>query len=88
MKAKEAKKIGKIIFKTLTNHLVAEAYETPRIYELVYNRSGEEIGMVIDVLGNVNNPFLTIKPSGKYKDKANKLVGEDVFAIRFKGESK
>ncbi|MEM1546609.1 MAG: hypothetical protein QXY40_08980 [Candidatus Methanomethylicia archaeon] len=88
MKVKGAIKIGKIVLKTLTNHLVAEAYEIPRIYELVYNKNGEEIGMVIDILGNVNTPFLTIKPSDRYKYKVNKLVGEDIFAIRFKGKPK
>lgn len=80
--------IGKIIFKASTNHLIAEAYEIPRIYDLVYNRDGEEIGMVVDVLGNVNTPFLAIKPNDKYKDKADRLIGENVFTTRLRGKTK
>ena len=88
MKTKGAVRIGKIVLKTLTNHLIAEAYEIPRIYESVYDRNGEEIGMVIDILGNVNAPFLAIKPNDKYKDKSNKLIGEDIFTIRSKDKPK
>jgi rRNA processing protein Gar1 len=88
VKAKSVVRIGRIVFKTLTNHLIAEAYEIPRIYEPVYSRNGEEIGMVIDILGNVNAPFLAIKLNDKYKDKSNKLIGEDIFTIRFKDKSK
>jgi rRNA processing protein Gar1 len=84
VKAKGVVRIGKVVFKTLTNHLIAEACEIPRIYEPVYSSNGEEIGMVIDILGNVKAPFLAIKLNDRYRDKANKLVGEDVFIIRSK----
>lgn len=88
LKTKNVIRIGKIILKTSTNHLIAEAYKIPRVYELVYGRNGEEIGIVVDVLGNVNAPFLAIKPNDKYKDKANRLVGENVFTTGLKSKTK
>jgi len=72
------KKAGKIIHYTKYRVFVVEAEEKiiPNTY--VVDDRGKKIGVIIDVIGPINKPYLVVKP---LIEKPEKYIGKEIYYL-------
>ena len=73
------KNIGRIIHYTKYKVFVAEAKKAVNLNISIYDDRKKKIGVVTDVIGPINKPYLVIKP---LVDKPEKYVGKSIYVIR------
>lgn len=73
------KPIGKIIHYTKYRLFVAEAREVVNLNTPIYTDRKIRIGIVVDVIGPINKPYLVIRP---LVDKPEKYVGKEIYLLR------
>ncbi len=71
--------IGRIIHYTKYRLFVAEAKEAINLNTPIYSDRRKKIGIVTDVIGPINKPYLVIKP---LVDKPEKYVGKEIYILR------
>lgn len=68
------KKLGKILhISEVTGNLIVKSTYTPKIGAKVFDGELKEIGVVFDVFGPTNSPYVSIKPT------SNKIAGKTLF---------
>lgn len=75
------KNIGRIIHYTKYRVFVAESRRAISLNTPIYDDRKRKIGIVTDVIGPINKPYLVIKP---LVDKPEKYVGKDIYVLRVK----
>lgn len=75
------KNIGKIIHYTKYRVFVAESGRAVPLNTPIYDEKKKKIGIVTDVIGPINKPYLVIKP---VVDKPEKYVGKNIYILRVK----
>ena len=74
-------RLGKVLHLTDGKNLILKTMNVPKIGSLVVDQKLNKIGKVIDIFGQVNNPYIKIKPT---IENANKYVGNILYAITSK----
>jgi len=72
------RKIGRILHYTKYKLFVVEASEALSLNNVVYDNRKKKIGIVVDVIGPINKPYLVLKP---LVDKPEKYVGKEVYVF-------
>ncbi len=72
------KKVGRIIHYTKYRLFVVEANEAISLNNSVFDDRKRKIGIVVDVIGPINKPYLVLKP---LVDKPEKYVGKEVYVM-------
>ena len=69
-KSYSLRKLGKILHVSeTTKNIIVKADFAPRIGSKVFDGEEGEIGVVFDVIGPVNSPYISVKPSLPYFKK-------------------
>ncbi|RLI14078.1 MAG: H/ACA RNA-protein complex protein Gar1 [Candidatus Hecatellales archaeon] len=57
------RRLGRILHvSSMTGHLIVKAQTVPRIGEKVYDGELRPVGLVFDVFGPVESPYVAVKP--------------------------
>ncbi len=72
------KRIGRILHYTKYGVFVVEAEKAISQNNTIYDDRKRKIGIVVDVIGPINKPYLVLKP---LVDKPEKYVGKEVYII-------
>lgn len=75
------KNIGRIIHYTKYKVFVAESKRMVPLNTTIYDDRKRKIGVVADVIGPINKPYLVIKP---LVNKPEKYVGKQIYVLRVK----
>jgi len=68
------KRLGKILHASeATGNLIVKSTYTPKIGTKVFDGELKEVGVVFDVFGPTNSPYISIKPT------SNKIAGKTLF---------
>lgn len=68
------KKLGKILHTSeATGNLIVKSTYTPKIGAKVFDGELKEVGVVFDVFGPTNSPYVSVKPT------TNKIAGKTLF---------
>ena len=73
------KRIGYALHYSRMGNLVAKLSDTPPLYVNVYTYTMKKIGVLYDIIGNVNNPYGLIKPATRDES----ILGQALY-IRLK----
>jgi rRNA processing protein Gar1 len=63
------KAIGGLSHVTKDGNIVLRGGKVPAIYSFVVNKKGRKIGVVKDVIGPTSNPYVVVKPVGRFSEK-------------------
>jgi RNA-binding protein len=74
-------RLGKVLHITEGRNLVLKTMNVPKMGSLVVDRDLNKIGRVIDIFGQVNNPYIKIKSTN---DNVHKYVGNVLYALNSK----
>uniref|UniRef100_A0A7C3YEB0 H/ACA RNA-protein complex protein Gar1 n=1 Tax=Geoglobus ahangari TaxID=113653 RepID=A0A7C3YEB0_9EURY len=77
------KLVGRILHISKMGNIIAKGdpKNLPRIGEEVYDSRMEKIGVVYDIIGSVNSPYIVVKPLKK------KFVEDNLFTVVKNGRS-
>lgn len=74
-------RLGKVLLLTDSRNLILKTMNVPKMGSLVVDQNLNKIGKVIDIFGQVNNPYIKIQPTIK---NANKYIGNVLYVINSK----
>ncbi|MFX1265929.1 MAG: H/ACA ribonucleoprotein complex subunit GAR1 [Promethearchaeota archaeon] len=76
------KRLGKVLHVSKRGFLIVRTDKTPPIGErsVVMNKKAEKVGIITDVFGPVNNPYVSVKPV--VKDDLPGLVGQLLYLYK------
>ncbi|MEM1733541.1 MAG: Gar1/Naf1 family protein [Pyrobaculum sp.] len=69
------RRIGYALHYSRLGNLVAKLEQVPPLYLNVYNYTMKKIGILYDVIGNINNPYGLIKPV----TQDSEILGEPLY---------
>jgi len=69
--------LGNISGTTLSGDLLVKVSNLPSIHQKVYDFRKNEVGRVVNIFGNVQSPYVLIRPRNR-KDLLL-LIGKEVF---------
>jgi len=73
------KSLGKIFNLTSTGLLIAKTESTPRIGSNVIDNRKKIIGVVKNIIGPVDAPYVVIIPNRKDAKTSLKLIGTEIY---------
>jgi RNA-binding protein involved in rRNA processing len=71
------RKIGVVSHLSRRKRILVKAIVIPKLNTTVYDENNNEVGKVIDVLGPVKEPYISIKPNKK--EGLEELIGKEIF---------
>lgn len=70
-------KLGVVSHLTKRKRILVKATNIPKLNSKVYDEKGNEIGVVIDVLGPVREPYVSVKPIKK--ENLEEIIGKELY---------
>ena len=76
------KKLGFVYIISRRKRLIVKTNFIPKLGIEVYDKNKNKVGIVIDVLGPVKQPFIAVKPYNK--DNIEQYLNQELFVINHK----
>jgi rRNA processing protein Gar1 len=75
---KKGSRIGKVMhISKSSGNLIIKSSRNAKIGETVTNSKGKRIGVIFDLFGPINDPYVSVKTKEK---KSEKLIGKELFS--------
>ncbi|MHA1596483.1 MAG: H/ACA ribonucleoprotein complex subunit GAR1 [Candidatus Asgardarchaeia archaeon] len=82
------RKTGKLLHVTSSGLIVVQSNQIPNIGDLVTDVNKKVLGIVSDICGPVNRPFVIVKPKQKRIDKLMRSLSKNIYFIERKRRRK
>ena len=74
------RRLGKVLQVTNRGSIIVQTDKSPPIGAKVVDKQAQPIGIIQDVFGPVNNPYVSIR--SKNREKALKLINQIVYLYK------
>jgi len=71
-------RLGKVLHFSTSKHLILRANSLPKIGTTAYDEDLKKIGIVVEILGPVKQPYISVKPS---VSKPGSYVGKILYSL-------